>query len=142
MRIAALFTGFVLPGLAGGCIQSHRAAPSAVYEPIPAPVTPTSDRAEPRVNTPNQAPVLAQGVPPPSVRDSEVRLGQTVSNLLKANPRLAGASANVIATIENGVVTLHGTVPAQSDRDEIVERVSRLPGVAQVTDHLGIEGER
>lgn len=112
------------------------------FIPIPSPLTPTSDRPEARVYAPGQPAVSAPAVPPPAVRDSDVRLGQTISNLLKGDPHLADASGNVIATIENGVVTLDGKVPTEHDRYEIVERVSKLPGVAHVNDHLGIEGER
>jgi len=141
-EIPALFSAFILCVSGTGCIQSHHAAPVAVYEPIPSPLTPTSDRPEARVYAPGQPAVSAPAVPPPAVRDSDVRLGQTISNLLKGDPHLADASGNVIATIENGVVTLHGKVPTEHDRYEIVERVSKLPGVAHVNDHLGIEGER
>jgi hypothetical protein len=36
--------------------------------------------------------------------------------VLKGDPHVADVSANVIVTIKNGIVTLHGKVPAEHDR--------------------------
>jgi hypothetical protein len=130
--------------LAGGCARNHR----AVYDTqTPAPVVtstattttvpPTSDRPAARVY---QAPptVTPPSEPPPGVSASDVNIATSVSQLLKADSSLADASRNIEATVDNGVVTLRGSVPTDHDRDEIVGRISRLPGVARVHDHLGV----
>jgi len=126
--------------LVSGCVQSHRER--VVYVPEPAPLAPTSTTPEVRVYSP-AGPVVTQ--PPPSAvtpaiaSDPDVVLAQSVSRLLKGEPDLASVSRKVSATVQNGVVTLRGSVPSENDREEIKERVSRLPGVFRVVDELGTE---
>ena len=139
MRLCLIFSGALLL-LAAGC-QSHREPTAVSYEPGAAPLTPTSDRPSPRVYAPVDSPDLGSA-PLPRVKNSDVILAQNISALLKGNTHLADVSANVLATVENGTVTLRGTVPAFHDREEIVKRISNVPGVHQVNDHLGVEGER
>lgn len=139
--------GFVLSGsalvLLSGCIQSHR-TPSAVYitpPPVvatPAPVAPTSDRDAVRVYPSTPATVTVPSSAPPGVLASDVAVADSVSQLLKSNTSMADATGNVQVTVENGVVTLRGSVPTNHDRDEIVQRVAQLPGVVRVRDQLGV----
>ncbi len=129
-----------------GCIQSHRR--EVVYTPEPV-LPPTSSRPEVRVySTPTtpQAPVVtttpAPATPapaPPAAAPGDVAVATGISQLLKGDPNLASVSSNVEATVDNNVVTLRGTVPTEHDRDEIVQRVSQLPGVLHVNDQLGID---
>ncbi len=121
--------------LLAGCIQSHR----PVYA-TPVAVPATSDRPEVRVypGTP-PAVVTPPTTPPPGVSATDVTVAESVSQLLKGDASLADASRNVQATVNGGVVTLRGNVPTDHDRDEIVERVSRLPNVVRVVDQLGVE---
>lgn len=133
MRWTGLFwTVAALPVvLATGCADPH---PAAVYVvPPEAPLSPTSSRAVPRVYS----------VPPPSgapqgVAPGDLAVAESVSDLLKGSPHLAGASSDVLVTVKHGIVTLRGNVFTEHDRDEIVERISRLPGVYGVDDKLGI----
>jgi len=78
-------------------------------------------------------------VTPAIASDPDVVLAQSVSRLLKGEPDLASVSRKVSATVQNGVVTLRGSVPSENDREEIKERISRLPGVFRVVDELGTE---
>ncbi len=128
-----------------GCVQSHRRA--VVYTPVPV-LPPTSDRPEVRVYsapTPPQAPVVTTQPPAvaapgaPAAAPGDVAVATAVSQLLKGDAHLASVSSNVEATVDNNVVTLRGTVPTEHDRDEIVQRVSGLPGVLRVNDQLGID---
>jgi BON domain len=125
----------VLPG----CIQSHR--PVAVYTtPVAVPAA-TSERPVVRVypGTPPPVVVTPPSTPPPGVASADVTLAESVSQLLKGDVSLADASSNVQAIVDHGVVTLRGRVPTDHDRDEIVQRISQLPGVVRVHDELGVE---
>jgi osmotically-inducible protein OsmY len=46
---------------------------------------------------------------------------------------------NVQARVENGVVTLTGTVPTVRERDELVTLIAKIPGVVQVRDRTTID---
>lgn len=121
---------FALALLASGCVESHR-APPVVYYPTPPP--PTSERPDARVysNTPS--------APPPNVAASDVALANSVSQLLKGDSKLAAATATVLVKVRDGIVSLEGSVPSEHARDEIVERVSQLPGAREVRDELIVE---
>jgi len=120
-------------GITTGCIQSHRTPPVVYYVPVSPPLTPTSESSAPRVYAPD---------PAPEVPAADLALAEAVRHLLNDDPHLAGASGNVLATVRNSVVTLRGTVPSDHDHTEIVERISKIPGVVQVVDHLGLSDER
>ncbi|HWH70527.1 MAG TPA: BON domain-containing protein [Candidatus Sulfotelmatobacter sp.] len=141
MRIPRLL-GLAFPlFLVAGCVQSHR-APAVVYYAPPPPLAPTSDRPAVRVYpgpTPAVAPVTPPPAPPPGVSAADVGVADAVSQLLKGDSHLAGVSSNVEATVEDGVVTLRGSVPSEHDRYEMVERISQLPGVAHVHDKLRVD---
>ncbi len=135
----AFLAGAILVVLTG-CIQSHR-QPVAVYATPAAVPAPTSERQLDRVYTGPPPPVIVSPptTPPPGITDSDVVIAESVSQLLKGDGSLAEASRNIQATVERGVVTLRGSVPSDHDRDEIVQRVSQVPGVVRVRDQLGVE---
>lgn len=136
MRVAKLFSFFFSTVLLSGCVESHRSP--AVYYTSPTTVPPVSERPDVRVYSAPVPPVVTQPLPPP-VSDPDVALGVAISQLLKGQPSLASISSKVSATVSHGVVTLKGTVPTDNDREEIKERVAKLPGVAGVTDELGVD---
>jgi hypothetical protein len=122
-----------------GCIRSHR--PAVVYYTPPPVVAapPTSDRPDVRVYPSGPVKtVTPPSTPPPGVEPGDVAVADAVSQLLKGEPSLASASRNIEATVDHGTVTLRGTVPTEHDRDEIVQRVGKLPGVSRVSDQLGV----
>jgi len=123
-----------------GCTQNHR-QPTAAYTPVAAPAA-TSERPEASVYPgapPPPAVVTPPSAPPPGIASADVTVAESVSHLLKGGVSLADASSNIRATVDHGVVTLRGTVPSDHDRDEIVQRISQLPGVVRVHDKLGVE---
>jgi osmotically-inducible protein OsmY len=69
-------------------------------------------------------------------------VAKSISHLLQTDPNLAPVSGDVTVSVDKGVVTLHGNVPSDHDRLEIIERVSKLAGVDQVEDHLRVRGLR
>lgn len=125
----------VLITFATGCIQSHRAPPVVYYVPATT-LTPTSESPNPRVYVPS-VPAI-----PPNVSATDLSTADEVAAVLNGEPSLAGPSQNVLVSVKDGVVTLRGTTPSESDRLLIVQRVSKLPGVAGVRDELGLSGER
>ena len=52
---------------------------------------------------------------------------------------MAGISSSVLVKVRDGIVSLRGSVPTEQDRNEIVNRVSQLPGVREVRNELGVE---
>ena len=143
MRMTSLLSCGAVALAATACVQSHR-TPTAVYL-TPAPpsttvvVAPTSDREDVRVYSPTPVVVTPPSTPPPGVTASDVRLADSVSQLLKSNTSLGDATRNVEVTVDNGRVTLLGSVPTIHDRYEIVQRIRNLPGVSRVVDELGVE---
>lgn len=138
----AKFVVFCGPALVAlsGCIQSHR-HPVVVYATPAAVPARTSERPVDRVYTGPPPPVVLSPSTerPPAVANSDVTVAEAVGQLLTGDGSLAEASKNIRATVDRGVVTLRGTVPADHDRDEIVQRVSQIPGVVSVRDHLAVE---
>jgi len=127
-----------------GCVRSHHAVyytptPGAVVA-APAVVVPTtSDQPVERVYPAAPPTVTLPSTPPPGVNAADVNLAASVSELMKGDRGLAAASQNVEASVDHGIVTLRGTVPTDHQRDELVERISRIPGVISVRDQLGVE---
>jgi BON domain len=141
------------------CVQSHR-YPSVVYTPVPeqrtiitpaptvvtppptvvtpAPtvVAPTSDSAAVRVYPDN---TVATTPPATGVAASDLSLANSVSQLLKTDSTLSASTDKVEARVKDGIVTLRGSVPTQTDREVLVDRIARLPGVAKVKDQLSVE---
>ena len=137
MKFPTLFLTFSTLALTtAGCIRSHR--PETVYYTPPViVVAPTSNRPETRAYPEGPSKVITlPSTPPPNVAAGDVALASDVSQLLKGDPTLASASRNVQASVDKGVVTLQGSVPTDHQRYEIVDRISRLPGVKGVADDL------
>ncbi len=113
-----------------GCVETHN--PPVVYRPAPVAVetpvvTATSDRPADRVYPP--------GV---SVSSRDLAIADSVRGVLSGEVVIPSVGNNVEARVENGVVTLTGTVPSEVDKEEMVARISKLPGVAAVHDRTTI----
>jgi hypothetical protein len=128
-----------LLGLTFGCAQNQTTPVTYSTEPPP-PMAPTSDRPDVRIYS---VPVSSQTAPgaveSPPASDPDVELAQSLSQLLKGDPYLNAISDNVEAGVNSGVVVLRGSVPTEDDRQRLENRVSRLPGVARVYNHLDID---
>ncbi len=125
-----------------GCIQSHHSPAVVSYAPAfePAP-PPTSDRPAPRVYAvpdSQNAVVAPPSDPPPGVSAKDLATADSISHLLKSDPLLANISSNVQTTVENGIVTLQGTVPSEQARDELALRLWKVPGVVQIKNELAV----
>ena len=129
--------------LLAGCVNSHRReyVYSPAYSPAPVltPTGPSSARVYPEVPPP-PPPTL----PPPTTvapeqssvttSSSDVAIAESVRGVLRND--LTSPMRRVEASVYHGVVTLRGSVPSDSDRQAIVARVNRLPGVLRVDDQL------
>ncbi|PWU09961.1 MAG: hypothetical protein C5B50_26310 [Verrucomicrobia bacterium] len=120
-----------------GCAHHYGGSPGpeAPLNP-PLAAEPAPQEPRPLVNEAPPAPA------PPGVSTMDISVGKAVSQLLKEDEELSGVSGNVEAGVEHGVVTLRGNVPSEHDRIEMVERISKLPGVARVEDKLRVTGEQ
>lgn len=142
MSIKTLLYGG-LPLLLAGCVYSHH-RPEVVYTPVPVYSTtvlpPTSDRPGVRVY---QEPAPGEPVPPPppgstAASPRDLAIADSVRSIIHDKPVIPSVADNVMVTVVDGAVTLTGTVPSDTERDEIVARVRNLPGVTAVKDHLAV----
>lgn|SRR6185369_1894875 len=122
--------------LAAGCAEHEREA-SVSYSPaLTQPMSPTSDRAEPRVYSEPTTSADATA-PPPGAASQDWALAEEIRSLLKSNPKLGDAP--MAAVVKNGVVTLRGGVRNQKARAKIRDEISRLPGVERVDDEMELK---
>ena len=142
MKLMWFFLGFLVLAASSGC-QSHRGREVA-YDTAPAPVSPpvpvvTVAPPTSRVETvpPDEA-FEPPSSPPPGVSSQDLALAESISKLLKNDAHMASISGNVQTTVEQGVVILHGTVPGLNAMDEIASRISKLPGVHHIHNHLAV----
>jgi hypothetical protein len=150
MKLVWFSIGFLVLAFTSGCVQSHRGrevvyytppapadtAPEPAYAPVVTVPPPTSDR--PRVYTVPADEVAPPSPPPPGVSNQDLALAESISKLLKNDAHMASISGNVQTTIDQGVVILRGTVPSENAMDEIASRISKLPGVHHIEDHLAV----
>ncbi len=143
----------LLLAVLSGC--AHDRNPGVVYyvpAGTPAPAPPPSEPSKPgSVRVPQPLPpveaVPAPGLAPtpapvPGVLSADVSVATSIGQLLRAYGESSGLWTRVEATVENGVVTLRGVVPSEHERVELVQRISRLAGVAAVKDHLQLSDTR
>ena len=62
------------------------------------------------------------------------QLQQALSN----HPTLGAIASSIVSTVQNGRVTLTGTVPSEQDRTMVQEVVKNIAGVVSVTDQMQI----
>jgi hypothetical protein len=114
-----------------GCARSHDNHASALAPGPTGRMVPGERQGEPANST---APP-----PPEAAAPADVALADLVSRLLKGDATLAASSENVIVLVEKGSVTLRGSVPSDAAAEEIVQRISRLPGVTGVSSQLKVD---
>jgi hypothetical protein len=128
--------------ICAGCIQSHSAPPTVYVVPSTTTVLqPTSDRPAPRVYPGPSTPEFGStppSAPPPGVSQVDLAVAQQVSQALKTDPLLESISDNVQATVHKGIVTLRGSVPSEHARDQLTERLSKLPGVDRLDNDVDV----
>ncbi len=82
--------------------------------------------------------VTPPSAPPPAIAALDVAVARAVRRTLREDDRLEPASRRISVSSHNGVVTLSGHVPSIQQREEVLERVVKLPGVDTVNDQLVI----
>jgi osmotically-inducible protein OsmY len=74
---------------------------------------------------------------------ADVKVGEEIRQAILEDKKLAPPPSNVIASVQDGVVTLRGSVPSRDDKEVMKERIEQLPGVARVdVGELKIKGYR
>ncbi|HTL58640.1 MAG TPA: BON domain-containing protein [Candidatus Limnocylindrales bacterium] len=73
--------------------------------------------------------------PPPGVAEIDLDVTALVRRSLKEDPRFAPIANQVRIKVHKGVLTLSGEVPTARDRDELVAKISKLPGVDALRDN-------
>ena len=72
---------------------------------------------------------------------SDLDIHEAVSNALNRLTIVRESQAPIEATVENGVVTLSGSVSTETMRRIIQYNVSRIPGVMQIVDQLHTDSQ-
>ena len=70
--------------------------------------------------------------------DADRTLGQQVVQQLKTDPAMADTLAKIKFTIENGKVTLRGTVKSEDQKKKIESAVQQVTGVSSVDDQIQV----
>ena len=109
-------------GVLTGCSHVEPAQGDAYAKGAPAQWTPD-----------NRAAVSA---PPPGVSQIDIDVVALVRRTLKSDPGLAPISRHVTVSARKGVLTLRGNVPSLDAKQQIVDRVSKLPGVDGIEDQM------
>ncbi len=117
-------------GLLLGC---RSAVPPVGTPYTQAPPGPTPNPAE---TTPSTG--TLPSAPPSSVAALDMAVADAVRQTLDGEPALTSASKHVAVTVNKGVVTVRGIVPSAAQRDELVERIGKIPGVDRVDDQLHV----
>jgi alkylated DNA nucleotide flippase Atl1 len=73
---------------------------------------------------------------PHAVQVTDAHLAQRAGELVQREIALASMCQGVIAEVDQGVVTLYGSVDTTWRKDRLAELMLTLPGVEQVTNHL------
>ena len=143
MKLIWFSIGFLVLAATSGCVHSHRGR-EVVYYTAPAPASPpvpVVTVAPPTSRVVTVAPeesIEPPSEPPPGVSNQDLALAESISKLLKNDAHMASISGNVQTTVDRGVVILRGTVPSENAMDELASRISNLPGVHHLEDHLAV----
>jgi hypothetical protein len=152
MNLARLICGVLLsisPLLLSGCAgtgagEGYGGLPDNPAAAGGAALPPPGNAAYGAYPGPAAAPALQNSAPPapppPAPFSADHDVAAAIHRLFNHDEYLAPASKHVTAKVYKGVVTLRGTVPSEHERDEIVQRLSQLPGVDRVDDQLKLEG--
>src|SRR3954467_13767788 len=113
--------------VAVGCSTNTRDA-SVSYSPaLSQSVSPTSDRGQTRIYSDQDVTVGSSTTPVPAgASNQDWQLAEEIRALLSANPKLGNAP--MAAVVNNGVVTLRGSVRNKTDRRRLIEQIAALPG--------------
>ncbi|HLH53152.1 MAG TPA: BON domain-containing protein [Verrucomicrobiae bacterium] len=119
--------------LAVGCAENRRDA-SVSYSPaLTGTYSPTGDRDASRVYTDTQSGIDLRN-PPPGANAQDWQLAEEIRSFLTTHNKLG--RAQVVAVVNNGVVTLKGGVRNNEERQRLREEIAQLPGVQRVDDEM------
>ena len=130
--------------LTAGCIHSHR--PVAYGTTTTTVVTPASPRPAVRVYAEPPPPVASAVVVEPSTpgavktapTSTDLAIADSIRQMFDADPNLAGRSTNAKVYVGDGVVTLEGSVPGRTDKNELQKRIATIPSVVAVNNRLDV----
>lgn len=119
-----------------GCAENRRDA-SVSYSPaLTESVTPTSDRDAFRAYPDTRSSIDFRS-PPPGANSQDWQLAEEIRGLLTSQRKLG--QAQMVAVVNNGVVTLKGGVRNDRERARLREEIARLPGVQRVDDEMELK---
>lgn len=78
---------------------------------------------------------------PQPIPVSDASLAQRAGQLMKHEVAFAAVSQSITVEVEQGVVTLYGSVDTARRKERLAELLWTLPGVQQVVNHLLAEDE-
>ena len=121
--------------LLSGCAHTQTQT-VPVYSALPTAPAPTSDQPAERIYEEGST---TRTAPPPGVTAEDWTLNERVRALFLDNRKLAPPPSEVTAVVDQqnrGVVRLSGHVSNGIQRRQVIEAVSKIPGVTRVEDHL------
>jgi len=71
--------------------------------------------------------------------EADQMIAQKIQQIISEDPALSSLAKNIKFAPKDGVVTLTGTVPSEKDKEVIVKKVTNVPGVLKVDDHLKVK---
>jgi osmotically-inducible protein OsmY len=78
------------------------------------------------------------GMPPGDARDAAIT--DQVKRIVESDTAISAEARRAVnVRTKDGVVTLEGTVPAQTDKEIIEAKASRLPAVAKVENKITVK---
>jgi osmotically-inducible protein OsmY len=82
--------------------------------------------------------VVVRGLNAEAADDLDGGIQKRYTTLMENSPEVK--SGDVDLRVANGVVTLTGTTPTESDKTHIEQLVSSIPGVTQVVNSIAVDG--
>ena len=125
-KSAARLSGLLAAGLLCACHSVTPEVDSPVANGPPGPDLPMAI-----------SPGAPTGAAPPAVAATDIATAAAIRRSIQQDPALA--DANVKVKVKKGVVTLRGRVPSELERQAILQRIDKLPGVDRVVDQLVVQ---
>jgi len=69
---------------------------------------------------------------------TDLSIADSIRQMFDADPSLASRMSNTRIAVSDGVVTLDGSVPSRTDKNEVQRRIATIPSVSEVDNRLDV----
>jgi BON domain len=126
LTLCAVFAGLSILGCDSNTnrpVTSDRTTSPSPSSPAPSATSPSATASSPSAG---------------STSATDQALSQRIASSLREDSSLAGTTPNITVEVNNGTVTLKGSVNSQQQRSDIESKVRNITGVTQVVNNLEI----